>query len=309
MKDNIVERRVKLIFNPHADGGRGWRVAGSLQATIEHFGGAEWTGTEYPTHASELAAQAAREGFDVVVAVGGDGTVHEVVNGLMQVTAGERPILAAVPIGSGNDFCYNVGFPADPGKAILSAFSGSTKKVDLGRVQDASGRVEYWDNTLGIGFDAATVINSHAITRVQGLAMYLAAVIRTIMKDHQAPRMQISTDREELDRELLMLTLCNGGREGGGFMLAPDAKPDDGVFEYVMVDYVSRPMMFRLIPEFMRGTHARFKQVHLGTFRQLKLVADRPLLIHTDGEIFANATTNVQELTVELMPQALKVIV
>jgi diacylglycerol kinase family enzyme len=92
-------------------------------------------------------------------------------------------------------------------------------------------------------------------------------------------------------------------------MMAPDAKPDDGVFEYVMVDYVSRAMMFRLIPEFMRGTHTRFKQVHLGSFRQLKLVADRPLLIHTDGEIFANATTNVQELTVEVIPQALKVIV
>jgi len=304
-----MERRVKLIFNPHADGGRGWRVAASLQATIEHFGGAEWTGTEYPTHASQLAAQAAREGFDVVVAVGGDGTVHEVVNGLMQVAAAERPMLAAVPIGSGNDFCYNVGFPADPSQAIHSAFSGSTKSVDLGRVQDASGRVEYWDNTLGIGFDAATVINSHAITRVQGLVMYLLAVIRTILRDHQAPRMQISTDREQIDRELLMLTLCNGAREGGGFMIAPEAKPDDGIFEYVMVDYVSRPMMFRLIPEFMRGTHTRFKQVHLGSFRQLKLIADRPLLIHTDGEIFANATTNVQELTVEIIPQALTVIV
>jgi YegS/Rv2252/BmrU family lipid kinase len=309
VKASIMERRVKLIFNPHADGGRGWRVAASLQATIEHFGGAEWTGTEYPTHASELAAQAAREGFEVVVAVGGDGTVHEVVNGLMQVTAAERPILAAVPIGSGNDFCHNVGIAPDPSQAILSVFSGSSKTVDLGRVEDASGRVEYWDNTLGMGFDAATVINSHAITRVQGLAMYLVAVIQTILRDHQAPRMQISTDREEIDRELLMLTLCNGGREGGGFMMAPDAKPDDGVFEYVMVDYVSRAMMFRLIPEFMRGTHTRFKQVHLGSFRRLKLVADRPLLIHTDGEIFANAATQVQELTVELIPQALKVIV
>lgn len=309
MKASSSERRVKLIFNPHADGGRGWRVAAGLQATLEQFGGAEWTGTEYPTHASELAAQAARDGFEVVVAVGGDGTVHEVVNGLMQVTAAERPMLAAVPIGSGNDFCYNVGFSADPTQAIQSAFSGSPKTVDLGRVQDASGRIEFFDNTLGIGFDAATVINSHAITRVQGLAMYLLAVIQTILKDHQAPRMQISTDREQLDRELLMLTLCNGGREGGGFMIAPEAKPDDGVFEYVMVDYVSRPMMFRLIPEFMRGTHTRFKQVHLGSFRQLKLVADRPLLIHTDGEIFANATNNVQELTVEVLPQALTVII
>ena len=308
MKANNSDRRVKLIFNPHADNGRGWRVAASLQATIERFGGAEWTGTEYPTHASELAGQAAREGFDLVVAVGGDGTVHEVINGLMQVTAAERPVLAAVPIGSGNDFCYNVGLPTDPDQAILLAFSGAPKAVDLGMVRDGAGRIEYWDNSLGIGFDAATVINSRTITRLQGLAMYLVAVVQTILKDHVAPRMRITTDTENIDRELLMLTMCNGGREGGGFMLAPDARPDDGILNYVMVEYVSRPMMFRMIPEFMRGTHARFKEVHLGSFRQLKLVADRPLLIHTDGEVFANATTNVQELTVEILPKALKVI-
>jgi YegS/Rv2252/BmrU family lipid kinase len=283
-------------------------VAASLQATIEQFGGAVWTATEHPTHATELAAQAGPEGFNVVVAVGGDGTVHEVVNGLMQIDAAARPTLAAVPIGSGNDFCHNVGAPSDPDQAIRLAFTGTAKPVDLGLVRDGSGRVEYWDNTLGIGFDAATVINSRAITRLQGLAMYLVAVIQTILRDHQAPRMQIATDREQLDRELLMLTLCNGGREGGGFLIAPEARPDDGVFEYVMVEYVSRLMMFRLIPEFMRGTHARFKPVRLGSFRELKLVADRPLLIHTDGEVFANALTNVQELTVELLPRAMNVI-
>jgi YegS/Rv2252/BmrU family lipid kinase len=283
-------------------------VAASLQATIEHLGGAEWTGTEHPTHATELAANAAREGFAVVVAVGGDGTVHEVVNGLMEVEPDIRPALAAVPIGSGNDFCFNNSVPQDPDQAILRAFSGELKRVDLGKVQDEEGRVEYWDNSLGIGFDAATVINSHAITRLQGLAMYLVAVIRTILNNHDAPRMQISTDAEEIDRELLMLTLCNGAREGGGFMVAPEAVSDDGVFDYAMVEYVSRLMMFRMIPEFMRGTHTRFSQVHTGRFRTLELKSDRPLLIHTDGEIFARASTDVRKLTVEILPQALTMV-
>jgi YegS/Rv2252/BmrU family lipid kinase len=308
METRKPSRRVKLIFNPHADGGRAWRVAAALQATIEHHGGAEWTGTEYPTHATELAEQAAEHGFDVVVAVGGDGTVHEVVNGLMAVPPERRPAFTAVPLGSGNDFCFNNRIQSDADQAILRAFSGEPRPVDLGVVRDAGGRVEYWDNTLGIGFDAATVINSLAITRLRGLAMYLVAVIRTILRDHRAPRMQISTDSEQLDMELLMLTLCNGPREGGGFLIAPDASSDDGVFDYAMVEYVSRPMMFRLIPEFMRGTHGRFKQIHLGRFRELKLVADQPLLIHTDGEIFANAATNVRELTVQILPQALRVI-
>lgn len=302
------DRRVKLIFNAHADNGRAWRVAASLQATIEHHGGAQWTGTEYPTHATELAAQAAQQGFDVVVAVGGDGTVHEVVNGLMQVGPEQRPALAAVPLGSGNDFCFNNGLDRDPDRAILRAFSGEPRPVDLGLVRDGQGRVEYWDNTLGIGFDAATVINSRSINRLQGLAMYMLAVIRTILRDHQAPRMRISTDREQLERELLMLTLCNGPREGGGFFVAPEAVPDDGEFDYVMVEYVTRPMMFRLIPEFMRGSHGRFRQVSFGRFRELQLTADRPLLIHTDGEIFANASTDVRQLSVEILPQALNVI-
>ena len=309
MQADQSNRRVKLIFNSHADNGRGWRVASSLQATIEHMGGAEWTGTEYPTHATELAEEAAVNGFDVVVAIGGDGTVHEVVNGLMQVDPEQRPMLASVPIGNGNDFSSNVGLSSEPERAILQAFLGEPKKIDIAMVQDGTGRTEYWDNTLGIGFDAAAVINSHSITRLQGMPMYFVSAVKTILLDHHAPRFRISTDKEEIDNEFLLVSLCNGRREGGGFIMAPEALPDDGVLDYAMVERVSRLMMFRLIPEFMRGTHGRFKQVHIGQFKELELTADAPLLIHTDGEIFANATTNVRQLTVEILPRALDLII
>jgi diacylglycerol kinase family enzyme len=213
-----------------------------------------------------------------------------------------------VPIGSGNDFCANVGLPSDPESAILRAFEGNPVAVDIGRVQDESGRSEYWDNTLGIGFDAATTINSREISRLQGLAMYFVAVVRTILRDHNAPRLNLRIDQESSTRELLMLTACNGPREGGGFRVAPQADPRDGVLDFAMVEYVSRLTMFRLIPEFMRGTHGRFRQVHLGKFRHLELQSDRPLLIHTDGEIFASAKTDVRQLTIEVLPGALQVI-
>ena len=301
-------RRVKLIFNRQAANGRGWRIASSLQASIEQMGGAEWTGTEYPSHAAELAEQAAREGFDVVVAVGGDGTVHEIVNGLMQVPADQRPMLAAVPIGSGNDFCANAGLESDPTRAILRAFSGKPKPVDIGMVRDGSGRVEYWDNSLGIGLEAAIVINSLSLSRLQGMAMYFVATIMTIVKDHEAPRFHITTDGEKIEGEFLLVSLCNGPREGGGFMMAPEAVLDDGELDYIMLDRVSRPMILRLMPELMRGTHLRFKQVHPGRFRKLELTADRPLVIHTDGEIFANASTNVRELTVQVLPEAIHLV-
>jgi diacylglycerol kinase (ATP) len=301
--------RIRLIFNAHADRGRAWDVASSLQSVISQHGSVDWAPTEYPAHATELAEDAAHRKFDVVAAIGGDGTVHEVVNGLMRVPASRRPKLAAVPIGSGNDFCSNVGIQTDPEVAMQHVFSGESKPIDIGRLTDADGRVEYWDNTLGIGFDATVTYYSYQITRLQGFSMYLWAVIQTIMRNHTAPRMQIVTDEETMDKEVLMLTLCNGPREGGGFFVAPDAKPDDGVLHYAMIEHVSRPMMFRLIPEVMKGTHGRFEPVHLGRFRQMKLTTEIPLPIHADGEMFAGLTSQVREVEIDILPDAIQLIV
>jgi diacylglycerol kinase (ATP) len=127
--------------------------------------------------------------------------------------------------------------------------------------------------------------------------------------EHDAPHFKIRIDDEEFDRELLLITLCNGPREGGGFFIAPEACPDDGWLDYAMVDYVSRAMMFRLLPEFLRGTHARFDQVRLGRFQEMELSADRALIIHADGEIFANYSSNVRKLKVGILPGALELIV
>ena len=106
-----------------------------------------------------------------------------------------------------------------------------------------------------------------------------------------------------------MLVLCNGCREGGGFQVCPQAKPDDGVFHYAGVKKVSRPMMLRLVPEVMNGTHGKFKQVRMGEFHQLSLEADRPLYIHTDGEIFAGWGMDVRHLEVEILPGEIQVMV
>jgi YegS/Rv2252/BmrU family lipid kinase len=309
MERTIMTRRVKLIFNPHSDRGRSWNLASSLVPIIEAQGGASWSATEYPEHATELAETAAQEGFEVVAAVGGDGTVHEVVNGLMRVPDDRRPMLAAVPIGSGNDFCNNIGIQAELDKAMERVFHGEPRTIDLGIIRDQDGRSEYWDNTLGVGFDATVTIYSYKITRLQGFMMYLWAVIQTIIRNHDAPRMRIVTDCEEIDRNVLMFVACNGPREGGGFHVAPEAVPDDGIFHYAMIEKVSRAMMFRLIPEVMNGTHGRFKPVQLGSFKTLELTSEAPVTIHTDGEIFAGFRSNVTGVKIEIVPGALKVIV
>ncbi|MGE5249140.1 MAG: diacylglycerol/lipid kinase family protein [Bacteroidota bacterium] len=304
-----MPRKVKIILNPMADMGHAWQTARDLHALVEEYGNADWGGTVYPTHATKLASKAADEGFDMVVAMGGDGTVHEVVNGLMQVPADRRPALGVVPMGSGNDFAHAINIPPQADRALAHALYGEPSPVDLGLMTDEHGRKEYFDNTLGIGFDAVVTIRSHRLPVLRGFLMYLTAVIQTIMLNHDPAMVQFETDQEKWEDQVLMTTLCNGGREGGGFIISPGSSMTDGLMEYLTVRKVSRAMMFRLVPEFMKGTHLRFtKQIRLGVCRKLSMTASRPLYIHADGEIFTSFGSNLRRLTFEIIPDAIRVV-
>ncbi|MFZ5822304.1 MAG: diacylglycerol/lipid kinase family protein [Chloroflexota bacterium] len=303
-----MPRKAKIILNPMADMGNAWRAANDLRPIVAEYGHADWSGTVYPTHATELAQQAGEQGYDMVIAMGGDGTVHEVVNGLMQVPAEKRPILGVVPVGSGNDFAHSIGIPIKPDHALAYALENDPSSVDLGLMTDAHGRQEYFDNTLGIGFDAVVTIRSHKLPVVRGFLMYLTAVIQTIILNHQPAHMHIQADDEKWEQGAIMLTICNGPREGGGFMVAPDAKNDDGILHYAMIGKVSRAMMFRLVPEVMNGTHGRFPQVKMGMCKRFLLTADRPLYIHADGEIYTSFGSNLRQVSFEILPGILKVI-
>ena len=300
--------KVKIILNPMADMGNAWRVARDLRSITEEHGNVTWSGTVYPGHAIELAKQAGEEGYDRIIAMGGDGTVHEVMNGIMQVQENKRPVLGIVPVGSGNDFAHGIGATKESDKALRRALDGEPSTVDLGLMTDGDSRRVYFDNTLGIGFGATVTIRSHRLPLLRGFLMYLTAVLQTIIIDHNPIKMQIETDTEKWEQKVIYLVLCNGPREGGGFLIAPDAKIDDGSLNYAMITEVSRLMMFRIVPEVMNGTHGRFKQVKMGTCKRFTLTADRPLYIHTDGEIFSGPGTDVRQVSFEILPNALKVV-
>lgn len=304
----FMPRKTKLILNPVADMGRAWQVANDLRPIVAEYGHADWSGTVYPGHAVELARQAALDGYEMVVAIGGDGTVHEVVNGLMQAPVAKRPILGVVPVGSGNDFAHSIDVPMKSDHALLHALKGEPSSVDIGLMTDENGRREYFDNTVGIGFDAVVTIRSHKLPILRGFLMYLTAVIQTIILNHDPALLKIETDTETWQQDTIMLTVCNGPREGGGFLVAPEAKNTDGVLNYATVTQCSRLTMFRLVPEVMKGTHGRFKQVRLGVFKKLSLRADRPLYIHADGEIYTSFGSNLRGLTFETLPGALQVV-
>lgn len=303
-----MSRKVKLIFNPIANLGRAWSIASALRPIVYELGGADWTGTVFPTHASELAIQAAKDGYELVVAMGGDGTVHEVVNGLMQVPPERRPRLGVVPIGSGNDFAHAAGISSQPEIALRQALTGQPHPIDIGLVRDSSGRTEYWANTVGIGFDTIVTIRSRKVPIVQGFAVYFAAVLQTILFNYQPYYLQVRCDGAAWEDELLMMVLCNGTREGGGFRVVPTARINDGILNFVSVRRISRPQMLHTLTHFLHGTQSSLPHVRMGEFRHIELTSDRPMHIHTDGEIFAGLSSSTQYLSVEILPNMLEIV-
>jgi len=300
--------RLKMIMNPIADMGNAWKLAADLRHLVEAFADVQWSGTVYPTHAKELASQAGEEGYDVVVAMGGDGTAHEVVNGLMEIPPEKRPKFAVIPLGSGNDFASSLGYGAVPSDAVKVIRDGHSKMVDLFMITDENGRQEYVDNTANIGFGGSVTIYSHSMPIVRGFLMYLLAVLQTIFSNYTIMNVEIKTEKDEWQDEVIMIVLNNGPREGGGFITGPDAKNDDGILNYCIAKKVSRLMMLRLLPEFMRGAQERFKPIYMGTFRKIEIKSDKPLVLHTDGEVYAGFTHDIHYLKAELLPEALEVI-
>jgi len=299
-----MPNKIKLVLNPIANHGRSLQQAADLRSLMINHN-ADWAGTEYPGHATDLARQAGEQGYDLVVALGGDGTVHEVVNGLMQVPPESRPALGIVPLGSGNDFAHILGMPADPGEALLSAVNGQPHSLDVGSVCDENNRLEYFNNTIGMGFDSVVNMYTRKITIIHGLLMYFVALILTIFRSFDPIDLHVETDQETWDLHSLMLAVGNGPREGGGFIITPDARLDDGLLNYVTIKKISRLMMLWLVPEVMRGTHGRFKQVRMGTFRRMSVTSQQPLYIHCDGEIYAGFGTDVRKLAIQILPNSI----
>jgi len=301
--------KILLIFNPQADRGRSGQRASDLRAVVDSLGGADWRGTEYPAHATEIAAQAADHGYDTVAALGGDGTVHEIINGLMKIEAARRPRLGIVPLGSGNDFAPTAGIQADTQEAIRRVFNGTAKPIDVALMQDGSGRREYFNNTAGIAFDAAINIRSRKIVGLHGFLMYFAATMQTIAMNFEAPHMKVVYDGGTIDEAVMMLTIGNGPREGGGFITTPDSKIDDGLLDFVYIKQISQVRMLQLVPKFMNGTQGKEPDVKIEKTTRLVLDADRALPIHLDGELFAPYEANVRHVEINIVPGAISLLV
>ncbi len=296
-----------FVLNPQADRGRAHAAIAALRSRRDWPGETVWRLTRAPGEAVALARQAAREGWEMVVAAGGDGTVHEVVNGLMQVPTESRPRLGVLPIGSGNDFAWALGIPAGVEAAATVLREGAPRRVDVGLGRDEHGKAEYWVNTLGIGFDAAVNVRSRRIHLANGYLIYLLAALQTVIFEHRPLRFRFQSPDETWERELLMLAFCNGPREGGAFRLVPQADPCDGVLDYAHLSPVPRWRTVRALFKAMQGTHVGLPEIHLGQTRQVTVESDIPFKVHMDGEIYRGDESASRRLEITLFPAALEV--
>jgi YegS/Rv2252/BmrU family lipid kinase len=255
--------------------------------------------TDRPGHAGELATAAARAGAERVIAVGGDGTVHEVANGLVAADSGAA--LGVVPVGSGDDFAKVVGtFRLAPEAAVARIVGSRPRRVDLGR---ACG--EYFVNTCGFGFGAAVVQARNAMPHLKGFLSYLVPIVRTFAV-FRPPRFTVEAAEHRETGEMMMVEICNGTTAGGSYRFAPGADVTDGRLDACLVRKVSIPRFLVALPRVMRGTHTTMREFAL--FRTARVTVrcpDAPLLLHLDGEL---REPGVRECTVEVVPARLTVL-
>jgi diacylglycerol kinase (ATP) len=296
----------KIILNPVSGRGHGARVEPELRNALAAEGlDFDLVHTTSRGHAAELAEQAVRDGFELIVAAGGDGTFHEVVNGLMVASGGgEAGTLGIIPIGSGSDFAHTVGIPTDLHSACKRLAHGQVRVVDVGRITMPGQSPRYFDNTLGIGFDGVVTVEAVKVKWLRGLALYLPVVLKTIFLSLKVPRVTIEYDDEEMALPALMVCIANGPREGGGFLVAPQAQPDDGLFDLCIVREVSRLAMLGLIPHFLQGTHVDKEPVTMTRARCVTISSPDDLVAHVDGEVLC---TDGHQIRCEILPRRLRV--
>ena len=297
-----MKRNVVAIVNPVAGRGQGDRLRETALVELERlFPGIETHTTRSPDHATEIAREL--RNLDLVVAVGGDGTVREVANGL----TGAAACLAIIPTGSGNDFNRTIGIPVDVHEACRVAATGATREIDFVRVlaQTADGtRESGFANAAGFGFDALVVAETRKSRRLRGLALYGSAVFRAV-RDYDCPRVVIRTTENEWEQRILLLAAANGRFYGGGMAIAPDARPDDGQLDICVIDEVGRLKVIRYLPSLVRGTHGGIDEVTFYRSPTLELRFADPVSFQLDGDL--PDWGDVRTFRLEVLPRTLKV--
>ncbi|MGD8822732.1 MAG: diacylglycerol kinase family lipid kinase, partial [Anaerolineales bacterium] len=311
MRSNLSMSGYKIIVNPVSGRGVGAQSVPQIESELQAHGlEYDLVMTDAPWHAAELAEKACLEGYEVVVAAGGDGTANEVLNGLMQANkkGGNQSAMGVLTVGRGNDFAYGAGIPLNLADGCAALAADKRQKIDVGYVVGGNypeGR--FFGNGIGIGFDAVVGFEALKLKWLTGFPSYIVAALKTIFLYYNAPLVEIEFDQGGDNKRTLMISVMNGRRMGGGFMMAPDGLNDDGFFDVCIADQVSRPRILGLIPKFMQGSQESQAEVHTHRTTRIRVTAvDGSLPAHADGETLCEAG---QSLEATILPGRLEVVV
>ena len=272
-----------LLLNPSAGGGRADAVATTvISAARKAWGDVDVARTTGPGDAVALGRKSAEEGFERVIVLGGDGTMHEAVNGMMGsgVDADSLPELGIVPIGTGNDFAKLTGTHGlSPAAAVAQLARGHRKLFDVGLAWG-----EYFVNSLGLGFDAVVAATVPRYRHLWRPLVYPAAVIRSY-RSYRPVQVVVEGDDADYRGGIFCIEVGIGKSTGGGFFLTPGAEPDDGLFDVCLITPMSHLRFAACLPTAFWGKHTRFKEVQMSRTGCLTVRSDAPLLAHFDGEL------------------------
>lgn len=244
--------------------------------------------TEAPGHARELAKSAVKKGYELVVSVGGDGTINEVVNGLYDAGNITDVRLGIICTGTGGDYVRTIGIPRTYPEACQCLLSPRKLAVDVGAVECIKGGQtvkRLFTNFAGIGFDAEIVRATTQKFKIMGATgSYLMGLFSTLIC-YRNKKVSLSIDGDESQSQVCTVLMCNGKYGGGSMLAAPDADLTDGLLDVLIIGNLSKPDLIWSLPRVYKGTHLTHPKVTLKKAREIKISSEEPIPLQTDGEL------------------------
>lgn len=280
--------RVKVILNPYANR---WRAKAQAEDTAAAFRAAgvecDLVITDAPGRGTPIAEAAARDGYDAVVAAGGDGTINEVINGLIRA-AGDGPTVpfGIVPLGTANDFNLMAGLPDTIAGSAGVIAAGQTRRIDAGQVND-----RFFINNSAAAMEPMVTLENIKMTWLSGEIRYIVALLRALVK-LKPWQMKLAWDGGGYEGPAYLLSVCNSPRTGG-FTMAPGAELDDGLLDMVFAPQVSKGAVISILLKLMRGEHVHHPAVTFQRVTAIDLTSVPGTPLHSDGEIFAESAETV----------------
>lgn len=306
--------KVYFIVNPNAKNGKCQEIWRNVENELKKLSLPYLTFfTEHPGHAEELAesiVQKAKGSPVIIAAVGGDGTLHEVVN-----AAAKYPNVTVgfIPGGSGNDFSRGFQIPAGPLDAlrlITETSNRQSSKIDIGKIQHNQLQETYFMNNMGVGFDAAVAKESNEsgmkriLNRVSlGRLVYVYVLVKKLLTFRTVP-IKVTVDGKEYTFSAVwFVTVSNQPYYGGGMKISPAARPDDGILDVTVVHGISRWKLLVVFISVFWGKHTKFREVKQLTGRSIAINSPVEILAHADGESIGHTP-----LSIQVCPSALNII-